>query len=51
MVSAAQCQAGILNRGSGGQGQRKHWDRLTRDVHACIAMFLARAIKALVQGI
>src|SRR5678816_2924774 len=40
----------ILNRGSGGRGQLRRWDHLTRDVHAHRAMFQALAHGALVQG-
>ncbi len=35
---------GILNRGSGGRGQWMFWVHLTRDDHANITMFQARAL-------
>ena len=41
----------ILNRGSGGRGQRWRRVHLTRDDHTSQAMFQARATRALVQGI
>jgi len=37
-------QTGILNRGSGGLGQKLSWVHLTRDDHADSTMFQARAL-------